>query len=71
MVSIACSMGLKYAKLVLNIPVSVLLIVSLWPWHISPRVLRIISLRNCAGLHHSSLLAVSCNPFPVSRSGRY
>lgn len=72
MVSIACSMGLKYAKLVLSIPVLILLIVSRWPWHISLGVLRITSMRVCVGLHHSSLLAVSCNHAPViSRSGRY
>lgn len=36
MVSIACSTDLRYAKLVLSIPVSILLlIVSLRPWHVS------------------------------------
>lgn len=73
MVSIACSMDLRYAKLVLSIHVLILLlIVSLWPWHISLGILRIISMRVCINLCHSSLLAVSCNHAPViSRSGHY
>jgi len=61
-----CQVSSQYSCVIL------LLVVSLWPWHISLGVLRITSVRVCSGLRHSSLLAVSCNHAPViSRSGYY
>lgn len=51
MASIACSVGFRYAKLILNIPVKILLpTVNLWLLHISPRALRITSMRVCVSV---------------------
>lgn len=58
MVRIASSVGFRYAKLVLNIPVLILLLpVNLCFLHISPRALRITSMRVCVSIHRSSLAA--------------
>lgn len=72
MVSIACSVGFRYAKLVLSIPVLILLlIVNLWLLHIYLRVLRVTSMRFCISVHHSSLAVIWSHAPLISGSCHY